>query len=1035
MITFGPRYSFLLATDSASRLRRAGSDPPPANARKEEDARTLQQLTANARSTKLNHPGGIDKSDDLFGGINLSSSSSSSSTDMPGWRYAFALSKDAVKAATPPGTVVRLVEHTHNHNHTQPPQQIDYTQFPIPTSDPSDPLNWARWRKLSCLCSLCYYAFVCSFASASLAPALGVWNVSFPSDARGIEELSRLTFLNVLVLGLGNIFLVPLANAYGRRIVLVGSVLMLFVATACGTRDNGIQGKEGRRGMMYEGMLVIRIFQGLGSSVSETLGPVVVGEMFFVGERGRWMALYTASLAGGSAIGGICGGYISTRYGWFGILWVTAALTGVALLAMVFLVPETLFERGPPLCFPAIAAACRKERHRHRHGQHRNHHHDIAEEEKEIDGGADGDGQYRHSNRRSSVRRYYYQPTRTPYLSLGTLPSIRMTMPSRFITSVYTPLNINTNQPQYFRDYWDPRLGLTWYETASESEDEDESEEERFSMGGHGRESSLPTVLRPPPPTATAAAQGGRDVAAGGLLPSGGIAARRSTAQRPRYRLFPPSEVDMRPILCHEPAPPRRDTNDHLNHFFTHGGAFVPPFNNGGNSVFSSIPSSQDPSTTHYEPYTYLRSLRFFIFFPPRQRPPPPHTPFDLPFPESPPSTYQYSPHNFSPDPNLHPNPNPVFRPNPTILKPSFFHFDSPSSSSPTQILPFPFPGTTTPKSLWRHFLSPILTLRLPAVWIATLHSSLLIGSVSVLSTLGPSLLASSPYYWTPDHAGAVLFGGSVMGIMLGGLYVFVVGDEKMKGGVAGTSEGRARGEGGRGGGARGGGGSTRRGRGSSSRGRTGERGGRTGGKKIERIKSWGERLFGSGNNDYGYAEAESRLMVAMPGLVIATAGLLVWGFCGEYGPALDAAAASAGGNNSTSGGNGNVTVGVGPGLGSGNGGGGYGVNRYSWLGLMFAFGMVGFGMAGVPGVWFNYLIDSYANLASDCFVMICISRGLVPFVWTFFVSEWVSKQGYLIPFGGLTAILGVLSLLLIPVIWYGKRTRIATARFVVGNQ
>ena len=102
MITFGPRYSFLLATDSASsRLRRAGSDPP-ANARKVEDARTLRQLTANER-TKLGQPGGIDEPDDLFG-IDLSSSS----TDMPGWRYAFALSKDAVKAATPPGTLVRL---------------------------------------------------------------------------------------------------------------------------------------------------------------------------------------------------------------------------------------------------------------------------------------------------------------------------------------------------------------------------------------------------------------------------------------------------------------------------------------------------------------------------------------------------------------------------------------------------------------------------------------------------------------------------------------------------------------------------------------------------------------------------------------------------------------------------------------------------------------------------------------------------------------------------------------------------------------
>lgn len=63
--------------------------------------------------------------------------------------------------------------------------------------------------------------------------------------------------------------------------MLVGSVLVLFVASACGTRDTGSG--------MYEGMLVVRIFQGLGSSVSETLGPVVVGEMFFVRERGRWM--------------------------------------------------------------------------------------------------------------------------------------------------------------------------------------------------------------------------------------------------------------------------------------------------------------------------------------------------------------------------------------------------------------------------------------------------------------------------------------------------------------------------------------------------------------------------------------------------------------------------------------------------------------------------------------------------------------------------------------------------------------------------
>lgn len=240
------------------------------------------------------------------------------------------------------------------------------------------------------------------------------------------------------------------------------------------------------------------------------------------------------------------------------------------------------------------------------------------------------------------------------------------------------------------------------------------------------------------------------------------------------------------------------------------------------------------------------------------------------------------------------------------------------------------------------------------------------------------------------------------MGIVLGGCYVFVVGDERMKTGAGSSMSGggkrvggRRGGEGLRGGGGegregkqglRGGGQGLRGGVGSSSRRET--RGRITGGKRMDRIKSWGERLFGSGNNDYEYAEAESRLMVALPGLAIATAGLLVWGFCGEYGPALDAAAAAstAGNNNSTSGsGNGNVTVpGVGPGLGSGNGGGGYGVNRYSWLGLMFAFGMVGFGMAGVPGVWFNYVSLPFLSFPS-------LHHQLLPIIFFFILNAYTA--------------------------------------------
>lgn len=107
MITFGPRYSSLLATGRASGPERTGSDP--ANARKE-DTGTLQQLTAASRARPYS----------LRGLRQPDNCDIDHSTDMPGWRYAFGLSKDEVKAATPPGTV-KLVGMVHSPSITHHP--------------------------------------------------------------------------------------------------------------------------------------------------------------------------------------------------------------------------------------------------------------------------------------------------------------------------------------------------------------------------------------------------------------------------------------------------------------------------------------------------------------------------------------------------------------------------------------------------------------------------------------------------------------------------------------------------------------------------------------------------------------------------------------------------------------------------------------------------------------------------------------------------------------------------------------------------
>ena len=82
----------------------------------------------------------------------------------------------------------------------------------------------------------------------------------------------------MLVLGLGNIFWVPLSNIFGRRPVLVLSTLLLAVSTGLGMHLKG-----------FKTTLILRILQGLGSSASETVVPAVVGDLFFVHERGKWM--------------------------------------------------------------------------------------------------------------------------------------------------------------------------------------------------------------------------------------------------------------------------------------------------------------------------------------------------------------------------------------------------------------------------------------------------------------------------------------------------------------------------------------------------------------------------------------------------------------------------------------------------------------------------------------------------------------------------------------------------------------------------
>ena len=66
-----------------------------------------------------------------------------------------------------------------------------------------------------------------------------------------------------------------------------------------------------------------------------------------------------------------------------------------------------------------------------------------------------------------------------------------------------------------------------------------------------------------------------------------------------------------------------------------------------------------------------------------------------------------------------------------------------------------------------------------------------------------------------------------------------------------------------------------------------------------------------------------------------------------------------------------------------------------------------------------------------DCFVMTTIVRAVISFAWTFFVADWVIHDGAALVFGIFGMIMGVFGLLAIPLFLFGKRMRIATAKYL----
>ncbi len=128
-----------------------------------------------------------------------------------------------------------------------------------------------------------------------------------------------------------SLFYGPLSDAYGRRSVIVYSLVLYVAATiGCALSPN------------IETLLVFRSLQGISAGAGVIVGRAIIRDRFDGADAQRLMSQVSLIFAMAPAIAPIVGGWILGFSQWRAIFFALAAFTVVLLMVAVGALPETL---------------------------------------------------------------------------------------------------------------------------------------------------------------------------------------------------------------------------------------------------------------------------------------------------------------------------------------------------------------------------------------------------------------------------------------------------------------------------------------------------------------------------------------------------------------------------------------------------------------------------------------------------------------------------------------------------------------------
>ncbi|KFY65406.1 hypothetical protein V496_02598 [Pseudogymnoascus sp. VKM F-4515 (FW-2607)] len=235
-----------------------------------------------------------------------------------------------------PGTIILDEEFAHSENITAALRHGIGKNAPIiltpqPSDNPNDPLNWTTIKKLFVMCTICLGSILYASTFGPLLNA-GLFTIATEFEVP-ISSITLISGYQLLVAGASGPFFSAASRKWGKKPCFMISSLFALIGTVIGSTTNN-----------YEGLLAARVIQGAATSAYESLCITVVGDLYFVHERGFFTSILQFLLGGISNFSSVIAGPITANLGWKYMFHILIAFISVQII-LLFFCPETSYIR------------------------------------------------------------------------------------------------------------------------------------------------------------------------------------------------------------------------------------------------------------------------------------------------------------------------------------------------------------------------------------------------------------------------------------------------------------------------------------------------------------------------------------------------------------------------------------------------------------------------------------------------------------------------------------------------------------------